>query len=436
MLTFGTAGIDDQGVLRIGGCSAADLTDRFGTPLYVLDEEQFRDNCRRYLAASRHSIPESDVAYASKAMICTSLCRIVDQEGLYLDVASPGELATALAAEFPVERLIYHGNNKRLDEIRSSVGHGVGLHVVDWLDELEMMEQVGSEAGRKISILLRLAPGVDPDTHEAIRTGQSDTKFGLSITAGDASEAVGRALQHPHIHLLGYHAHVGSQLMDGHAHLPAVAEMVGFAANMLEKHNFSPEILNFGGGLGARYLPCDQPESYESFCQKLGTALTAALRETQLPTPKVFQEPGRALVAETGTTIYRIGTVKKVGERTYVSVDGGLSDNPRPQLYGALYDCYLANRANDPATTLCRIVGSHCETDTLIKECRLPHPKTGDLLAVPTTGAYNYSMASNYNRFPKPAVVLVRDGGADCIVQRETIADMNRNDLIPERLGR
>ncbi|GMV36530.1 MAG: diaminopimelate decarboxylase [Fimbriimonadales bacterium] len=439
MILHGTQEIDQHGVLTIGGCLATDLAERFGTPLYVLDEACFRANCRRYLAASRAAYENSDVAFASKALMTSAVVRICDEEDLWLDVASPGEMLTAQRAAFPMSRTIYHGSNKSLAEIRAAVAANVGLIVVDWLGELEQIEQAGAEAGRKVPILLRLAPGVDPDTHHAIRTGQPDTKFGLSIRGEAADAGVAAALALPHVQLLGYHSHVGSQLLDMEAHHEAVVEMVQFAARMAARHGYSPAILNIGGGLGIRYTEQDEPPSFEEFHDQLVRTLTEQLRLTGLEPPKLMQEPGRSLVAEAGTTLYTVGAIKHLDlptgqQRIYVSVDGGLSDNPRPQMYGAVYECALANRMNDPADTECRIAGAHCETDTLIASAELPMPRTGDLLAVPCTGAYCYSMASNYNRFQRPAMVLAHDGQAEIIVERETPEDVLRMDRIPERL--
>lgn len=429
MRTFGTQTISPDGMLSIGGCDVAWLAETFGTPLYVLDERHFRDNCRRYLAAARAAYPGSDVAYASKSLCATAVSRMAHQEGLWLDVASQGELLTALAAGCPPERIIYHGNNKSREEIRFAVSKQVGLIAADWLGELEMLERAGADAGRSVGILLRLAPGVDPDTHQAIRTGQADTKFGLSLH-GDAEKAVTIARGMPHLNLLGLHAHVGSQLLDPDANIEAVVEMGRFA----EEVGLAPEIVDVGGGLGVSYQPGDAPPTFEAF----NGALARAMGEAFPTRPRLLQEPGRCLVGETGMTLYTVGAVKEVQlpdgrVRTYVSVDGGLSDNPRPQLYGAKYEAYVATRATASADTYCRLAGAHCETDTLIPEIMLAEPKPGDILAVPCTGAYNYSMASNYNRFPRPAMVLVGDGHADVIVERERPEDTLRQDRLPER---
>jgi diaminopimelate decarboxylase len=434
----GSQQIGPDGILIIGDCEATRLAERFGTPLYVLDESRFRDNCRRYVAASRAAYPNSDVAYASKALATTALCSLAEQEGLWLDVSSPGELATAMAAEFPTERTIYHGSNKALEEVRVAVSARVALLVVDWLGELEMVERVGRELGRSIDVLLRVAPGVDPDTHEAIRTGHADTKFGLCMVNGPAAEGVERALGSSHIELLGYHSHVGSQLLEPDANVEAIVEMGRFAREMHGKHGFWPRILDVGGGLGVRYQSGDTPPSFEEFNRAIAAAVRDSFGGAGLNLPRLVQEPGRAIVADAGITLYRVGAVKRVqlpggSVRTYVSVDGGLSDNPRPQLYGAAYECFLANRAEEP-DTLCRIAGAHCETDTLIEAAVLPDPRPGDLLAVPCTAAYCYSMSSNYNRFPRPAMVLVADGEADVIVERETVQDTLRQDRMPPRL--
>jgi diaminopimelate decarboxylase len=440
MLLLGTQRINEQGHLEIGGCDAVELARQFGTPLYVLDEATFRQNMRDYRRAFDKRYPRNEIAYAGKALLCLAVARIVAQEGYDLDVASAGELYTALKAGFPPEKLVFHGNNKSLFELQMAVQHGVGRIVADNLLELEMLERVAAEAGKQVSILIRVTPGIDPHTHRFIRTGQADTKFGLNIRNGYALEGVRRALALPHLRVKGIHCHVGSQLLDTEAQERAVKIMVDFMHTLRKQLNYIVEELNIGGGLGIRYIESHQPPTFEEYAERIVGVLTQQLERRNLPYPTLLQEPGRALVGEAGVTLYTIGAIKQVpihqppGTRTYVAVDGGMSDNPRPQLYDAVYTALVANKANQPADTVVTIAGKHCETDILIRNVAIAQPEPGDILAVPSTGAYNYAMSSNYNRFPRPAMVLVNAGHAEVIVERETLDDLLAHDRIPERL--
>jgi len=444
MHTYGTQQIR-SGSLFIGGCRAADLADQFETPLYLIDEEFFRRNCREYLAASRAAYPKSEVAYASKALCNIAISRIAFEEGLWIDVASVGELTTALAAGYGTaethgkreREIFFHGNNKQPKDIAAGLEVPGLTFVVDWLGEIETLNDMAGASGVTPDVLIRLAPGVDPDTHQAIRTGQADTKFGFGIAGGAAEEAVRAVMASPNLHLCGYHAHVGSQLLDPEANIESVVELGRFSTLIQQKTGYSPDIVNVGGGLGIRYLDPDRPPEYDEFNKAIG----GAMRDSFPNEPLLIQEPGRALVGETGITLYRIGAVKPVQlpdgrTRTYVSVDGGLSDNPRPQLYGATYDACIIDRADQRGETWCRLAGAHCETDTLIPEIMLPDPKPGDVLAVFCTGAYNYSMASNYNRFSRPAMILVNDGQAGVISKRETIEEVVSRDRLPAWFGK
>ncbi|NPV48619.1 MAG: diaminopimelate decarboxylase [Armatimonadetes bacterium] len=437
MTLFGTQGINAAGHLTIGGCDTVELAERFGTPLYVVDEWLVRDNCRRYLGAFRAVLPEVEIAYAGKALLTTAIARLMDQEGMALDTASAGELYTALQAGFPPERIKLHGNFKKPDLLRMALETGVGRIVVDSLEELHDLSQIAAEMGRTADILIRVAPGIKAHTHHAIQTGQEDTKFGLGLRCGSAREGTRLALELPNLTLHGFHAHIGSQILDTDAFKHATAAMVDFLADMRDEFGFAARQLDLGGGLGIRYQEDDIPPTIEELAQAVGTALKDACAARDFPVPELILEPGRSIVGEAGTTLYTVGVVKHIpGVRTYVSVDGGLSDNPRPVMYDAVYRALLANRANEaPTHELVRISGAHCETDTLIPEIALPEPAPGDILAVLGTGAYNHAMASNYNRFSRPAMVLVADGQADLIYARESLADLVRQDLMPERLA-
>jgi diaminopimelate decarboxylase len=437
MVSAETRDVTPEGHLRLGGCDAVALAAEFGTPLYVLDEGQIRERCRAWRRAFEERYPQTEVEYAGKAFLCLAMARLVAEEGLNLDVASAGEMHTALAAGFPPPRLVLHGNNKSAAELQMAVDAGVGRIVVDNLPELDLLGPLvaGRRGGGPQEVLVRVIPGVDPHTHRRIRTGQVDTKFGLSIASGAALEAVSRAIGTPGLLFTGVHAHIGSNLKDASAHRQALEALLDFAVQVREETGLNLEELNIGGGLGVRYLPEDEVMPVERFAAELTEALEEGLARRHLPQPRLMVEPGRAIVAEAGVTLYTIGAIKDVpideppGTRRYVAVDGGMSDNPRPQLYDAVYTAFLANRAAEGSVGEVRIAGKHCETDVLIPAVALPEPRAGDLLAVPVTGAYTYAMASNYNRLPRPAVVFVRDGRARLVVRRETLDDLIRNDV-------
>ncbi len=440
-MLLGSQRVNAQGHLEIGGCDCVELAREFGTPLYVMDEAMIRDNCRRYKAAFEARYPKNDISFASKAYLNLAICKVVEQEGLSLDVASAGELYTAAKAGFPMGRVLLHGNNKSENELEMALEYGVGRVVVDNLPELRHLAALAKGRGKTQAVLIRVTPGIDPHTHRRIRTGQEDTKFGLSVASGAALEAVTEALgAAPHLKITGLHCHIGSQLLDAHTHEQAIDIMVGFLRKVADATGWMPEDLDIGGGLGIRYVESQQPPTYDEFAETIVSALRAALDRYGVPEPNLLQEPGRSLVGEAGTTLYTVGVIKKMaipeapGERTYVTIDGGLSDNPRPQLYDAVYEVQVANRAGEPKTRTVRVAGKHCETDILIQEAQTQPVETGDTLAVQSTGAYNAVMASNYNRFPRPAGVFVRAGKADLVSRRETLDDVVRLDVVPERL--
>jgi diaminopimelate decarboxylase len=430
-MLLGTQRVNNEGHLEIGGCDVVRLAEEFGTPLYVMDEAAIRENCRAFLKAFRERYARVEVYYASKAFLCMALCRVIQEEGLKMDVASGGELYVALKAGFPPERLALHGNNKSLDELRMALDAGVGRIVVDNTHELDLLAGLVAGRSEPVDVLVRTAPGIDPHTHRRIRTGQVDTKFGFDLGSGAALAAVRPILETPGLRLRGVHCHIGSQLLDTDAHAAAIDLMVDFLKAIRDCTGVEVEELNIGGGLGIRYVAGHQPPSLDAFAEGLVTLLRRKLDAAGLQPPGLELEPGRFIVGESGTTLYRIGAIKEIpGVRTYVAIDGGMSDNPRPQLYDAVYEALVANRADEPAGATVTIAGKHCETDILIWDARLAQPQPGDLLAVQSTGAYNHSMASNYNRFPRPAVVFVRDGHARLVVRRETY-----DDLIAEEIG-
>lgn len=442
MMFLGTQKINSRGHLEIGGCDTVDLAREFGTPLYVMDEAAIRDAARAYLSAFSRRYPHNVIHFAGKAFLCMAMCRIAEQEGLGLDVAASGELYTAIRSGFPMDRVNLHGNNKSADELALALAHQVGHITLDSFHEISMLSAMLAKRRRPAiqNVLVRCAPGVDPDTHRYMRTGQADTKFGFNIADGAAMEAVKQVTSEPRMRFRGLHFHVGSQLTDTESHEGAIEAAVELMARVRDEIGVRCETLNIGGGLGVRYLSDGPRLSLDTFAERTVAKLIAMLDATDLGRPVLAQEPGRAIVGEAGTTLYTVGAVKTVpilrgsGRRTYASVDGGLSDNPRPQLYDAEYEAICASGAAEPHTSSVTIAGKHCETDVLIWNARCPELVPGDVLAVQTTGAYNHSMASNYNRVPRPAVVLVGDGNADLIVRREQVRDMTRRDLKPARL--
>ncbi len=434
-MLFGTQRINDRGHLEIGGCDAVELARQFGTPLYVIDEQHLRDNCRAYRQAFESRFADACICYAGKALLTTAICRIIDEEGLWLDVASAGELYTALKASFPPSRILMHGNFKLDTELRMALDAGVARIVVDSLSELDRLAAIAEEMDKRADILIRVAPGIRTHTHHHIQTGHADTKFGLGIASGAAMEAVEKALALPRIRLHGIHCHIGSQLFTLDEFARAAEVMTSFLAEIRDRTGRILPELDLGGGLGIAYTEEDAPPSIDELADVICDKLVEAIGHYDLPPPRLFLEPGRSIVGTAGVTLYTVGPVKHIpGVRTYVAVDGGLSDNPRPALYDAIYTAIVANKANMPRTMPVRVSGRHCETDTLIPEITLQPVEEGDILAVFCTGAYNYSMASNYNRFPRPALVLVRDGQAEVIVERETLDDLIAKDRIPPRL--
>jgi diaminopimelate decarboxylase len=436
----GTQRINEAGHLEIGGCDTVALAKEYGTPLYVLDESTVRERCQAFRRAFQRHYPDASVAYAGKALLTLAVVRIMDEEGMHLDVASGGELYTALQAGFPPERITLHGNYKSDAELRLALESGIGRIVVDSLEEVDQLARLAAGRAQPVDVLLRLAPGVDPHTHGKISTGQDDTKFGMNVGDGSAAKGVAAILAQPRLRLRGFHAHVGSQLLDTEAHEAAADAVCRFVGTIRDNHGLITEEIVLGGGLGIRYLPDQQPPSVDTFAEAVTVAFCQALDRYQLGRQHLGMEPGRSVVGEAGITLYTVGPMKQVpineapGKRTYVAIDGGLSDNPRPLMYEARYQALVANRAAAPLTQTVRVSGKHCETDTLLPSVELPDVQPGDILAVLTTGAYNYAMASNYNRFTRPAMVLVHNGQADLIVRRETWDDLIHCDLLPPRM--
>lgn len=425
-----TAQVNSRDTLEIGGCDVTSLVAQFGSPLYIVDEMTVRTACRQYRDAMANYYPgESLVLYASKAWNSLAICAIAASEGLGIDVVSGGELYTALQAGVSPDQLYFHGNNKSSAELELALESGCKIVVDNWL-ELQTLADLAKEP---VPILLRLTPGIECHTHEYIRTGHLDSKFGFDPNVLD--DLFSFVSQHPILNCIGLHAHIGSQIFERQPHKDLAGVLVDFITKA-SQYGLPIQLLNVGGGLGICYTESDDPPSIDAWVKGVCEAIVAACAEKQLPLPKLLCEPGRSIVGSACVTAYRIGNRKEIPEiRTYLAVDGGMSDNPRPITYQSQYRCVVANRMSAPLTETVTIAGKHCESgDILIKEAKLPQTESGDILVVMSTGAYNYSMASNYNRIPRPAAVLVAEGEADLILQRETYQDLIRQDCLPQRL--
>ncbi len=431
-LLYDNLAVNAAGRLEIAGFDAAGLAAQFGTPLLLLDEEAVRARCRLYHDTVADCFPAgSSVLYASKALSFKRMYELAAREGLGADAVSPGELYTAYKAGFPMDRVFYHGNNKTDEDISFAIGLGTGCFVCDGEDELCAIDRIAAKAGIVQPILLRLTPGIDPHTHEKINTGRVDSKFGAAIETGQAEALLLRALSLKNVRMRGVHCHVGSQTFDIAPFAGAAEIMLGFLAGMRQKYGFEAEILDLGGGMGVPYVASDPSIDYAANLRALAARIGENCRALSLAPPAIAFEPGRSLVADAGVTLYTVGSVKRIpGFKNYVSVDGGMGDNPRYALYQAAYTVYLANRMNDAEDFRCTIAGRCCESgDVLQENVLLPEPRRGDLLAVLTTGAYCYAMASNYNRFPRPPVVMLTKDGPRIAVRRESLDDLIRNDL-------
>ncbi len=418
--------------LLIDSIDAVTLAKEYGTPLYVMEENKIRKAMRDYkTSVDKYYDGKGLVCYASKAFSCKEIYRIANAEGLGIDVVSEGELFTALSVNFPAEKICFHGNNKSPRELLMALSSGVGRIVVDNLSELELLNDLAKKEGKKANILFRIKPGVDAHTHSFIMTGQIDSKFGFALETGEAMDAVKKALTYDNINLLGLHCHIGSQIFDTEPFVTTANVMMKFLSDIKKETGFTVKDLNLGGGFGIRYTDEDTPIPYENYMEKVSITIKEKAEEYSLPCPFIIIEPGRSIVGEAGTTLYTVGSVKTIPNiRTYVSVDGGMYENPRVALYQAEYDMVLANRVNDTVDGEFTIAGKCCESGDLLGEnIKLPTPKVRDTLAVFSTGAYHYSMASHYNRNLTPPVIMVKDGKSRIIVKGEQLEELIRNDI-------
>ena len=424
--------VNEKNHLVIGENDTVELAKKYGTPLYVLDEDLIRKNMRVYKnAMDKYYNGNGLVLYANKAFCSLFTMRIAEEEGLGVDVVSGGELYTAIKAKFPMDKVYFHGNNKTVDELKMAVENGVGHIIVDNIYELEALNEIAKEHGIIQNIMFRIKPGVDAHTHSFIQTGQIDSKFGVALENGEAFEIYQKAAEMSNVNPDGLHCHIGSQIFDIEPFETAAEIMMNFAADLKEKLNLTIKKLNLGGGYGIMYTDKDDPVPYDKYIEKVSEVVKKTANKRGIECPFILMEPGRSIVASAGITLYTIGGVKDIKNvRKYISVDGGMSDNPRYIMYEAEYSAVVANNANAERVEKVTIAGKCCESgDILIPDIMMPKINAGDTLAILATGAYNYSMSSNYNRIPRPAVVAVSGGNSKVVIKRETYEDMIRNDI-------
>ncbi len=424
--------VNDKGHLTIGGVDTVDIAQEYGTPVIVYDEEAVRGNCRSFVnSIEKYYGGNGRVLYASKAFSCLEMCRIVNEENMGLDVVSGGEIYTALKAGFPAERMYFHGNNKSNDELKYALENNVGRIVVDNPDELKALSDLASQMGKTANIYMRIKPGIDAHTHNFIRTGQIDSKFGFALETGEAMECAELAVKTDNINLVGMHCHIGSQIFDVEPFVHAAEVMMQFIADIKERTGVVVSELDLGGGFGIKYKEDDKPVDFGAYMEPVSKAVKASAEKNSIPVPFILIEPGRSIAGSEAVTLYTVGAVKNIPNvRTYVSIDGGMTDNPRYILYQSDYTVMCANKADKPTDSVVTVAGKCCESGDLIQEnAKVQTVKRGDILAVLSTGAYNYSMASNYNRVPRPAVLMVKDCRVRTIVNRETYEDMVKNDI-------
>jgi diaminopimelate decarboxylase len=426
------AGVNDRGHLTVGGCDTVKLAATYGTPLCIFDETTIRAKCSEYRQEFGQRYPNTLAIYACKAFTSQALIRILQEEDFGLDVVSGGEMYVARSAGFPQNQIYFHGNNKGSDELRQALEWGIGRIVVDNFHELASLGRLATELGKTQDVLLRLSPGVDPHTHSHVATGILDSKFGFPLTTGQAEQALTAAMSTPGLNLIGLHSHLGSSLFEVEPYLEALALVLQFAAQMKKRHNFEMRELNVGGGFAVQYLLDSPAPPVARYAEAVVSALIDQTRRLGLEPPRLIIEPGRSIVAKAGVALYGVGGSKDIpGLRRYVFVDGGMADNIRPALYDSKYEAIVANKVDKPETDVVTVAGKFCESgDILIKDIRLPKLEAGDILAMPTSGAYSIPMSSNYNASLRPAIVMVKEGTARLIRRREAYEDLTAHDSI------
>jgi len=422
--------VNSQGHLVIGGCDTVELAAEFGTPLYLFDELSLRHKCAEFKAEFSQRYADTTVIYACKAFINQALALILKEEGLGLDVVSAGELSIAQSVDFPLDNVYFHGNNKTAEEIRLALKGHIGRTVVDNFHELKMLDELAKETGYTPDILLRLSPGIDPHTHQYIATGTIDSKFGFPLSSGEDAIAAVRSVSS--LNLVGLHFHIGSLIFEVEPYEQAIEHILSFAAEMKPKYDFELKELNIGGGFAIQYTPDSPAPPVSAYAKALTGKIISQCQKLKLTLPRLIIEPGRAIVGQAGVALYSVGMIKDIpGVRRYIAVDGGMADNIRPALYDSKYDAVIANKASGKETSKVTIAGRFCESgDILVKDIDLPPVSAGDIIAIPSCGAYCLPLASNYNASLKPAIVLVREGKSHLIRRRETFDDLTRCDLI------
>ena len=424
--------VNEKGHLTAGGIDTVELAKKYGTPLYVMDEQLIRKSCRSFKSSiDKFYGGNGLVCYASKAFCCKEMCRIMKEEGIGLDVVSIGELYTAVKSGFDCDKICFHGNNKTNEELEFAVENNIGHIIVDNISELERLSAIAKAKGVTAKIMFRIKPGIDAHTHNFVKTGQIDSKFGFALETGEAFDAVKKAVESENIILRGLHCHIGSQIFDIEPFESASEVMLKFIAKIKNELGFEIKELNLGGGFGIKYLESHDPVPYETYMERLSETVHKCCKELEINLPFILIEPGRSIAGPAGITLYTVGARKEIPNiRTYVSIDGGMCDNPRYILYQSEYEAIVANKASQPRDEKVTIAGKCCESGDLIGEnMPLQHAESGDIIAVCATGAYNYSMSSNYNRIPKPPVVFINNGESRIVIKKETLDDIIRNDI-------
>ncbi|MBW8460065.1 diaminopimelate decarboxylase [Lactobacillus johnsonii] len=417
--------INQAGHLTIGGVDSLKLAKEYGTPLVVYDVSQIRNQIRAFKKVFEEEQVNYAVSYASKAFASIAMYQVANEEGAYTDVVSAGELYTAMKANFPMERISFHGNNKSKEELEMGVKNHVGKIIIDNFYEIDLLRQVLEEQDSKINVMLRITPGISAHTHEYDQTGQVDSKFGFDLKSGQADKALQEVLKNQRMHMLGIHAHIGSQIFELNGFEMAAAKLVDVAASWKKKYDYTAQIINVGGGFGIKYVQEDHPLKPEEFVKAIVKAIKDEATKHNFPIPEIDIEPGRSIVGPAGYNLYKVGSMKEIpGLVPYVAVDGGMGDNIRPALYQAKYETVLANDPQTRASQEFHVAGKYCESGDILADAKLPSLKAGDILAMLDTGAYGYSMASNYNRNPRPAVVFVENGKAQLVIKRESLEDL------------
>lgn len=423
--------VNERGHLEIGGVDAVELAKEYGTPLYVYDVQNIRRNSRAFVDAFANTGIEAKVSYASKAFSSLAILQVINEEGLGLDVVSEGELYTAIKANFPPEKIQFHGNNKSVRELDMALDYGVGTIIIDNFHEIDLLEKLAKSKNKRIDVLIRLTPGIESETHRYILTGNEDSKFGFNVQNGQADAAFKRLYNHSHLNFRGIHNHIGSQIFNTESYTLATDILFGVIKKWYEMERYVPEVINLGGGFGIRYTKDDKPLPNEEYVNAIVNKVKEEVNLLDIPLPEIWIEPGRSIVGNSAVTLYEVGSTKHIENvRKYVAVDGSMADNIRPALYDARYEAVIANKVtNDPTETV-SIAGKACESgDMFIWDLQVPKVEQGDILAVFSTGAYGYSMASNYNRLRRPAVVFVENNESKLVIKRESLDDIIKNDL-------